>query len=332
MNKMLLYTGIIILLTLIAAAAGREVGRIGSIDPGKKEVIVNVRSRVNLKMGDLLEVTAGKDKIVLEVTYPMQTVARCKVKGKGRLSDLTRGMPVCVYSRESVQAYKTGDVTSIGGMEFVYIEGGTFIMGSKPDEKERRDDEAQHEVTVYSYWIGRYEVTQKEYMSVTGNNPSSFKGDNLPVEKVKLKDVLEFCRIFSVKNNVKARLPYEAEWEYACRAGTTTRYYWGDAVDNAYCWHPLNSDEKTHPVGMKKPNAWGLYDMSGNVFEWCMDGYEPDYDKKGESFNPADYLDIHILRGGSWNFGSAYMRSAARGKIPVSMTNYNTGFRVVVEP
>lgn len=332
MKRILLYTGIALFLGVLAAGSGREIGRIGNIDAVKKEVIVNVRSRVNLKMGDLLEVVAGNNKIILEVTYPMQTVAKCKIKGKGRPSDLSKGMPVCIYSKEVVPVYKTGDIRKFGDMEFVFVEGGTFVMGSPAGEADRRNDETQHEVTVYSFWIGKYEVTQREYLSITGVNPSAFKGDRLPVEKVRLEDVLDFCKKFGEKHNVKARLPYEAEWEYACRAGTATRFYWGDSVDNAYCWYTMNSDEKTHVVGQKKPNAWGLHDMSGNVFEWCMDGYEPDYDKKGESFNPANFLDIHILRGGSWNFGSAYMRSAARGKIPPSMTNYNTGFRVVIEP
>lgn len=332
MKKTVTYTLIILLVGGFAAGSGKESGKIGGIDTGKKEVIVNVRSRENIRIGDLFEVQVPGGKIVLEVVFPMQTVARCKIKSKGKLSELSKGMVVYRYSNEVFVALKTGDTRKFGEMEFVYVEGGTFIMGSPVTEKDRRDDEPQHEVTVYSFWIGKYEVTQKEFKAVMGVNPSSFKGENLPVEKVKLESAIDFCKKFSVRNNVKARLPYEAEWEYACRAGTTTKYYWGDSVDGAYCWNPLNSDEKTHPVGTRKPNAWGLYDMSGNIYEWCIDGYEPDYYKDSKTFNPADYLDLHVLRGGSWNFGSVYMRSAARGKLLPSMTNYNTGFRVVVEP
>lgn len=332
MKKSVFCTVIILMFAGVITGSGKETGKIGGIDAGKKEIIVNVRSRENLKIGDLLEVQAPGGKIVLEVIFPMQTVARCKIKGKGKLSELSKGMVVYRYSSEVFVALKTGDTRKIGDMEFVYVEGGTYIMGSPLTEADRRDDEAQHEVTVYSFWMGKYEVTQKQFTGVMGVNPSSFKGENLPVEKVKLESAIDFCKKFSSNNDVKARLPYEAEWEYACRAGTATKYYWGDSVDGAYCWYPLNSDEKTHPVGTRKPNAWGFYDMSGNIYEWCTDGYEPDYYKDGKSFNPSDYLDLHVQRGGSWNFGSAYMRSAARGKMLPSMTNYNTGFRVVVEP
>lgn len=332
MKKTVFCTVIVLIFSGLVTGSGKESGKIGGVDAAKKEVIVNVRSSENLKIGDLLEVQAASGKIVLEVIFPMQTVARCKIKGKGKLSLLSKGMVVYRYSSEVFIPLKTGDTRSFGDMEFVYVQGGTFMMGSPVTETDRREDEVQHEVTVYSFWMGKYEVTQKQFSLVMGVNPSSFKGENLPVEKVKLESATGFCKKFSGLHDVKARLPYEAEWEYACRAGTATKYYWGDSVDGAYCWYPMNSDERTHPVGVKKPNTWGLYDMSGNIYEWCMDGYEPDYYKDGSTFNPADYLEIHSLRGGSWNFGSAYMRSAARGKLPPSMTNYNTGFRIVLEP
>lgn len=332
MKKIFSSLTLILFLAGVLTGSGRETGKIGSIDRGKNEIIVNVRSGENLKMGDMLEIRVPQGRIVMEVIYPMQTVARCKIKSGGKLSDLRTGMAVCRYSTESFVVFRTGDLKKIGDMDFVYIEGGTFLMGSPANESDRLEDEARHEVSVYSFWIGKYEVTQKQYTGIMGVNPSSFKGENLPVEKVKLQSAIDFCKKFSVLHDVKARLPYEAEWEYSCRAGSTTKYYWGDSVDPAFCWYSMNSDDKTHTVGRKKPNTWGLYDMSGNINEWCMDGYESDYYKDGRTFNPGYYLDLHVLRGGSWNFGSANMRSAARGKMLPSMTSDNTGFRIVLEP
>jgi len=166
-------------------------------------------------------------------------------------------------------------------MEMVRIEGGTFTMGSPDDEPGREDYEGpQHQVTVSSFYMGKYPVTQEEYQAVMGVNPSYFKGDNLPVEQVSWYDAVEYCNRLSQREGLKAaytvkgkkvtwnrksngyRLPTEAEWEYACRAGTTTPYNSGTSVDNAG-WYYDNSGGRTHPVGEKQPNAWGLYDMHG---------------------------------------------------------------------
>jgi formylglycine-generating enzyme required for sulfatase activity len=169
----------------------------------------------------------------------------------------------------------------------VRIHGGTFTMGSPASEPDRADDETQHPVRVSDFSIGKYEVTQKEYRDVMGTNPSDFKGeDTLPVENVSWFDAIEYCNRRSLMEKLTLaytigghgdnrqvtwnreangyRLPTEAEWEYACRAGTASPYSSGDSVDSAE-WHDENSGEATHPVGQKKANAWGLYDMHGNV-------------------------------------------------------------------
>jgi formylglycine-generating enzyme required for sulfatase activity len=173
---------------------------------------------------------------------------------------------------------KPADFTNSIGMEFVLIPAGAFEMGSPSNEAGRDDDDGPiHQVTIKNaFYMGKYEVTQEQWRAVMGDNPSYFTGnDNLPVEQVSWDDVQEFIRKLNAKEGTdKYRLPSEAEWEYACRAGTTTRYSFGDSESRLgeYAWYTDNSGSKTHPVGQKKPNPWGLYDMHGNVWEWVLDG------------------------------------------------------------
>ena len=160
----------------------------------------------------------------------------------------------------------------------VYISPGTFMMGSPSSEPKRDSDEQQHKVTLTKgVYIGVTEITQSQWKAIMGNNPSYFKGDNLPVEQVSWNDCQEFIRKLNLQEGGnKYRLPTEAEWEYTCRAGTTTRFCFGDSESRLgdYAWYSSNSSSKTHPVSRKKPNVWGLYDMHGNVWEWCEDSCE----------------------------------------------------------
>jgi formylglycine-generating enzyme required for sulfatase activity len=221
----------------------------------------------------------------------------------------------------------------IGGIEFVLIPEGGFLMGSNDGQS---DEMPAHRVAIDSFWIGKYEVTQAQYRAIMGKNPSHFKSgfgvSNLPVERVSWNDAMEFCRRFSSRYGVRARLPYEAEWEYAARAGTTTKYYWGNGINSDYCWYTKNSGGKTHPVGEKKPNAWGLYDMSGNVWEWCMDWYDANFYRKSPNKNPKGPASgsARVLRGGSWGFDDSGLRSADRVRnYPESMDSID-GFRLVI--
>ncbi|MFT5327265.1 MAG: serine/threonine protein kinase [Planctomycetaceae bacterium] len=210
------------------------------------------------------------------------------------------------------------------GMEFKPIIGGTFRMKA-------------HQVTLTKpFELGVYEVTQEQYERVMGTNPSQFKRQQNPVEKVNWAEAVEFCSTLSAVPAEKAagyvyRLPTEAEWEYACRAGTTTMYSFGDNESELgqYAWYDENSGKTTHPVGVKKPNAWGLYDMHGNVWEWCQDRYG-DY-PRGSVTDPTGAASgsLWVYRGGSWYASSFYCRSAYRHRFTPGRRGGDLGFRVL---
>ncbi len=216
-------------------------------------------------------------------------------------------------------------------IEMVYVPGGSFLMGSPENEPDRRSYEGpQHRVTVQDFYIGKYEVTQAQWRAVMGSNPSGFKGDNLPVENVSWNDAKEFCRRLSQMTGKEYRLPTEAEWEYACRAKTTGAYA-GDL--DAMAWYDKNSGGKTHPVGQKQPNAFGLYDMHGNVWEWCEDDWHNSYD--GAPNDGRAWVDIsargsfRVSRGGGWYFNAVYCRSAGRDGYAPGNRYGTLGFRLL---
>jgi formylglycine-generating enzyme required for sulfatase activity len=217
-------------------------------------------------------------------------------------------------------------------MEFVWIDPGEFDMGSPAREPDRDKDEGPvHRVKLTKgYFLGKFEVTQGQWKAVMGNNPSSFStcGDNCPVERVSWEDAHEYIRRLNAKERGNVyRLPTEAEWEYAARAGTTGEWY-GDL--NRIAWYWSNSGSRTHPVGKKLPNAWGLHDMIGNVWEWVDDWF--DYYSPGPQVDPAGpSLGMNrVNRGGSWNVVAEYCRTAYRaGYGPVTRINY-LGFRLAL--
>ena len=208
-------------------------------------------------------------------------------------------------------------------MKLALLAAGKFMMGEGKD---------RHEVTLSKpFYMGVTEVTQAQYEAVMGTNPSHFKGATNPVEMVSWNDAAEFCKKLSEKTRQAVRLPTEAEWEYACRAGTTTQFCFGDD-DSAlgdYAWYEVNSGDTTHPVGQKKPNAWGLYDMHGNVWEWCADWYD-DYPKAPVTDPQGPPSGTYrVLRAGAWVSLPSSCRSANRNfYAPIARTNYY-GFRVV---
>jgi formylglycine-generating enzyme required for sulfatase activity len=223
-------------------------------------------------------------------------------------------------------------------MEFVLIPAGKFDMGSPSDEEGRYENEGLvHHVNIEkAFCMGRYEVTQKQWRAIMGDNPSYFKGDDdLPVEQVSWDDVQDFIKKLNEKEGIDTyRLPSEAEWEYACRAGTTTRYSFGDSESNLgdYAWYKGNSGDKTHPVGQKKPNSLGLHDMHGNVWEWVQDCWHFDYNgapTDGSAWEGGGAS--RVFRGGCWDRSAGFCRSAYRYPRGPRDRGNTLGFRLLRE-
>ncbi|MGV0107412.1 Peptidase C14 [Nostoc sp. DSM 114160] len=228
-------------------------------------------------------------------------------------------------------------------LTMVKIPGGTFMMGSPEGEAERNKDESpQHQVKVPGFFMGKYEITQAQYKAITGSNPSNFKGEKRPVEQVSWDDAVEFCKKLSQKTGKTYRLPSEAEWEYACRAGTTTPFYFGKTITtnlvNYNGEYPYGSAPKgeyrqqTTDVGKFPPNSFGLYDMHGNVSEWCLDVYNDNYlsaPKDGSAWLTDKDNNIRLLRGSGFISVAKNCRSAYRIGYTRSYRYGSIGFRVV---
>ena len=221
----------------------------------------------------------------------------------------------------------SGISATTNALEMVAIAGGKFLMGDKDEI-----DAPPHEVVVSAFLIDKYLVTQEHYQKIMGANPSRWRGDKNPVEQLRWSDAVKFCNKRSERDGLQPcydaqtlecnfdasgyRLPTEAEWEYACRAGTTTAYFFGDspAKLGTYAWFDKNSGGRPRPVGQKQPNPWGLHDMTGNVWEWCNDFYQVDYYATAPRENPRGPKEGQnkVLRGGAWRFSAENSRSGYR--------------------
>lgn len=247
----------------------------------------------------------------------------------------------------------------------VKIDGGSFVMGS-PEGEGESSEHPQHTVELDTFYIDTFPITQQDYKAVMGINPAVYQGTgNLPVENVTWYDAVLYCNARSKRDGLDPvyrftglqgiagngcsgldnleidfskkgyRLPTEAEWEYACRAGTTSRHYWGEQMDGDYAWWEMNSGERTQPVDAKKPNSWGLYDMCGNVQEWCNDWFGKEYFTISPLNDPKgpDSGELRVLRGGSWypyKDGGAHLRSANRSCNHPDYRRDAYGFRCVI--
>ena len=229
----------------------------------------------------------------------------------------------------------------IEGIEFTGIESGQFKMGKLPADTfcSFDIDLPVHDVKIQNgFWIGKYPIKQVQWKNIMGNYPSHFRGDDLPVDRVGWFNCIKFCEILSKKIGFNIRLPSESEWEYVCRAGTTTTYYTGNEESDLKkaCWYRNNSDGQTHPVGLKEPNDFGVYDMHGNVSEWCMDWLNYNYDGAPDDGSPWQTGDKsrRITRGGNWYTNAEFCRSAFRTApadlefSPISVGQI--GFRIVL--
>jgi formylglycine-generating enzyme required for sulfatase activity/Spy/CpxP family protein refolding chaperone len=222
-----------------------------------------------------------------------------------------------------------------GGVQLrlVLIPAGKFLMGSPKDEKDREVNESpQHEVTIASpFYMGVYTVTLEQWEQVVGENPSYQKYPQKPVVMVSLYDAMVFCNKLSQKTGKTVRLPSEAEWEYACRAGSTASFSYGDDASKLgdYAWYHNNDDGGVHVVGQKRPNTWGLYDMHGNVFQWCSDWCTDSYATTHPDSTAYNNGPARIIRGGCWEVLAKNCRSAFRAR--GSPATGEIGFRVVVD-
>ncbi|MCF8104719.1 MAG: SUMF1/EgtB/PvdO family nonheme iron enzyme [Desulfohalobiaceae bacterium] len=222
------------------------------------------------------------------------------------------------------------------GLEFVRIPSGCFQMGCGEWAAGCDADESPvHRVCVREFWMSRHEVTQGVWLRLMGQNPSRFqKGERYPVEQVSWDMAQDFIQAFSIAETaVRPRLPTEAEWEFAARGGGKEAIYAGGRDISALGWYTGNSRGSTHPVGKKQANPLGLYDMSGNVWEWCLDAYQPNEYKKGEPDNPvsADKPLFRVRRGGDWTSEKHKLRTLYRGRYPPDLQFESNGLRVVLE-
>lgn len=261
-----------------------------------------------------------------------------------------------IIQRKKCQAqYFTEDLGSNIGLDMILIQGGTFLMGLPTDELGGYDDESpQHLVTVPSFFMGRYPITQAQWRFVASLpqvnrelnlDPSSFKGDKRPVEQVSWYDAVEFCQRLSQYTHRTYRLPTEAEWEYAARAGTTTPFYFGETITVELANYAATETygdglkgeyrAKTTPVDhFGIANTFGLCDMHGNVYEWCLDHWHSNYEDApddGSAWLTDDEEASRVIRGGSWNSNPRDCRSASRNFDFPSHDDYYDGFRVVCE-
>ncbi len=247
---------------------------------------------------------------------------------------LSAGVRPCV-PRQTVTLAEGVDMT------FAWIPPGTFLMGSPEGEADRFEDEMQHRVTLSrGFYLGIHAVTQAQWQAVMGDNPSRFRGKKRPVEMVSWEDCQAFCTKLSERDGKHCGLPSEAEWEYACRAGTTTPFHFGETIStdqaNYNGNYPYNKGEKgeyrnrTMSVGSFPPNAWGLFDMHGNVWEWCQDEYTSYEDQNTKSILDTENKgeNARVLRGGSWYYYAWNCRAASRSRDAPGYRYGINGFRV----
>ncbi len=248
--------------------------------------------------------------------------------------------------RNPLEGQRAGEIRNFGGTEMVWCPPGEFMMGSSADEVDRDDDEQEHRVVLtQGFWLARKECTQGQYREITGASPSNFSGsDNLPVEKVSWNDAVAYCEKWGKQLGLppgwKATLPTEAQWEYACRAGTVTPFSFGSSLNSKLANFDGDYSQsrgadspylrKTSAVGSYPANPWGLYDMHGNVCEWTLDWFDdyPSWSVK-DPVGP-DSGERKVFRGGSWYISARYCRSANRSKNTPDFILYNIGFRVAI--
>lgn len=269
---------------------------------------------------------------VMVVALPVYGVSPVPTVGQEETTSISEPQPENSVQQSENQPFNS-ERFEVNGVvfEMVNVPGGTFTMGATAEQGDDAYDREKpaHSVTLSGYYIGKYEVTQAQWKAIMGNNPSWFKGDNLPVEWVSWNDCQEFIRKLNQLTGKKFSLPTEAQWEYAARGGKSggTKYSGSDNIGNV-AWYWDNDDRKTHPVGEKSPNDLGLYDMSGNVSEWCQD-WGGDYSSYSQT-NPTgpESGSGRVFRGGSLGSYARFCRVSNRSSIAPDRRFFNFGFRL----
>ncbi len=222
-------------------------------------------------------------------------------------------------------------------MEMILVKGGTFTMGATSEQGEDffEDEKPVHEVTLSDFYIGKFLVTQEEWIDVMRSNPSYFKGDDFPVERVSWNDVQDFISKLNTKTGKTYRLPTEAEWEYAARGGMSRKghKYAGHNNVDYVAWYGDTSGDTTHPVGLKRANELGIYDMSGNVWEWCEDDWHTSYHgalSSNQAWVDNPRASWRVFRGGSWTNSPQYCRVSYRNGYLPKHRGFNLGFRLAM--
>jgi formylglycine-generating enzyme required for sulfatase activity len=323
---------------VLAAASGSDMEAIRAIQRIERlrlQIPVTPPSTPNFTSGNSGKGTATVNNPIPNPQIPLQTfqfeVVTVNAQGK-------------ITNRRNEEAkYFAEDLGNSVTLEMVQIPGGTFTMGSPEGEAQRYTDEIpQHQVTVPSFFMGKYPVTQEQYRAIMGTNPANFQGERRPVEQVSWDDAVVFCQKLSEKTGRNYRLPSEAEWEYACRAGTTTPFYFGETITTDLVHYngnyPYGAAPKgqyrpeTTNVGIFPPNAFGLCDMCGNVWEWCRDVYNDNYE--GAPIDGSAWLigkdnNKRLLRGGSWYKNASDCRCSNRFRLARANRVKVVSFRVV---
>ncbi len=336
----------LLLLGLIATTYAQKLGNVGFEQKGNKVEIHYTMSGITA--GQRFDVTI----LCSDNNGSTYKITPKHISNTGQNIILTNGRNTAVWEvrrdRNKLDGYKFVFQVKVSisiEPEMVFVKGGTFQMGSKAYD----DEKPIHTVTVSDFYIGKYEITQKQWRAVMGSDPANlyFKGcDSCPVENVSWNDAQEFIEKLNTKTGKTYRLPTEAEWEYAAGGGANNRTKWaGTDSENSlgdYAWYIENSYNKgsdhkdygTHEVGTKNPTALGIYDMSGNVWEWCQDKWHDNYKnapKDGSAWESGN-SSLRVARGGSWNGSTVYCRVADRGSNSPDYRSGNLGFRLVVVP
>lgn len=294
------------------------------------QLLKNLDITIKVELTDQERLVATKERILTEqgsivfiIPAGVTLGQRLCVKGKGKLDSITKrrgDLYLLITKREEeiiiVDEKASNFSEDLGNgitLDMVYIQAGSFIMGSNQNQREQ----PIHQVELKEFYISKYPITQAQYHVIMGKNPSHFQGENNPVECVTWYNAQEFCQKLSTKTGKQYRLPSEAQWEYACRAGSRGKWCFGNDESQLkyYAWYCDNSNKQTHPVGQKEPNQWGIYDMHGNVWEWCEDDSVDNYKTTpiDGSFHTKQNSIYKIIRGGSFR-SDPYCRSAYRDR------------------